>query len=365
MELDLEAIFELDVQKLITVRTHPDHNVDLYIANYTPQVQFDKLWGKHPLLPLCRGLIFDGTGHVIARPFSKFFNYGEYDGPLPTGPFEVTEKMDGSLGIVYPQGNGSFAVATRGSFASDQAIKGTEMLRALYGRYSAYDPLNQGPLFNRDYTYLFEIIYPANRIVVNYGDKEELVLLAVIDIETGRDVPRDEWYMEMREYFDVAPHYPDAAAVHELEVDPDKEGYVVRFLENDLRLKVKGAEYLRLHKVLTGVNARTIWQALNNGDNIEAWMMELPDEFCTYIRTTASKLQDDYDRKAAAVWRIYDRIMESFTGFAYPDRKQFAMEATKHPCASILFTIFDQKDWTKQVWKLVYPAADAPFKVEM
>jgi len=354
MELNLTDIWQLQADKLITVREHPSRELDLYIANYTPQVQFDKLWNKHPLLPLCRGLIFDGTGHVVARPFAKFFNYGEYDGPIPAGSFEVSEKMDGSLGILYWEGD-TPAIATRGSFASEQAVKATEMLQSMW----LHAP------FDRDYTYLFEVIYPANRIVVNYGDREELVLLAVLDTDTGRDIPRAEWYCEMREYFDVARLYPDAKALDALEVDPDKEGYVIRFLENDLRIKVKGAEYLRLHKVLTGVNSRTIWQALVNGDNIEAWMMELPDEFCTYIRTTAAKLQEQFDRKAAAVQRIYDRIMASFEGFAYPDRKQFAMEATKHPCASILFALFDEKDWHKQVWKLVYPAADAPFKVEM
>lgn len=38
-------------------------------------------------------------------------------------------------------------------------------------------------------TYCFEIVYPANKILVDYGKRRELVLLAVIDTEFGFDEP--------------------------------------------------------------------------------------------------------------------------------------------------------------------------------
>lgn len=37
--------------------------------NYTAKAQYDKLWNEVTLQ--CRGLILDGDGNVVARPFSS------------------------------------------------------------------------------------------------------------------------------------------------------------------------------------------------------------------------------------------------------------------------------------------------------
>ena len=144
------------------------------------------------------------------------------------------------------------------------------------------------------------------------------------------------------------------------------EGFVVYWPEENFRLKVKLDEYLRLHKVLTGVSARTIWQALKNGDSLEAWIENVPDEFAEFIRATSRELTTKFDEIAIKVKRDYATIMASFNGFAYPDRKQFAMEALKYKDKDILFLMFDERDWHDRVWKQVYPEAEAPaFKVVM
>ena len=65
-------------------------------------------------------------------------------------PFEVYEKMDGSLGISYTVDNEIF-IATRGSFVSDQSVKANELLNTKYAL--AKSKMNSG------ITYLFEIIY--------------------------------------------------------------------------------------------------------------------------------------------------------------------------------------------------------------
>ena len=89
----------------------------------------------------------------------------------------VTDKADGSLGIIYASPDGSgYAIATRGSFASDQARHATELLRTRYGAF--VPPAGK--------TVLVEIIYPANRIVVDYAGLDDLVLLGAVDIATGR-----------------------------------------------------------------------------------------------------------------------------------------------------------------------------------
>src|SRR5579871_6918930 len=95
--------------EVMAVRQH-----DLILFNYSQMAQFSSRWNWFELNS--RGLIFNATtGEVVARPFRKFFNYGERL-PLPgTSMVEVTEKVDGSLGILYRE-DGDYKIATRGSF---------------------------------------------------------------------------------------------------------------------------------------------------------------------------------------------------------------------------------------------------------
>lgn len=142
-----EKIDELILSGSITKRKHPKY--DIYILNYTPEVQYSNEWT--PDLLMCRGLVVDSDANIVARPFEKFFNYSEEDvNTLPNEPYEVYLKMDGSLGILFNY-NDEWIISTRGSFESEQAIHATEILNTKYK-----DVL---PNLNKELTYLFEIIY--------------------------------------------------------------------------------------------------------------------------------------------------------------------------------------------------------------
>ncbi len=163
-----EDLPKLVAEKLITKRKHPAH--PLWIYNYSPSAVNLKPDEWPEALNDCRGLILTEDGTIVGRPFRKFWNFEPnrdnliVDGELPV----VYEKLDGSLGILcFYQGERIYA--TRGSFESDQAKWFQNKLRS-----SSYPPYEPG------LTYCFEIIYPANRIVVDYGDSEEVVLLAVL-----------------------------------------------------------------------------------------------------------------------------------------------------------------------------------------
>jgi RNA ligase len=156
----------------VRVQRHP--TLPLRIFNYSEKAAYEGVWNAVTLT--CRGLIVDDEDRIAARPFAKFFNYGQAGAaeiPLDA-KVQVVDKMDGSLGIVYPV-PGGYAIATRGSFASEQALHATQVLQA---RYPQWWP-------TPGWTALFEIVYPSNRIVVDYGDVDDLVALGVVDIETG------------------------------------------------------------------------------------------------------------------------------------------------------------------------------------
>src|SRR5687767_12576091 len=103
MRVDLEVLGRLKADRLITTQQHPEF--PLLIHNYTAGCQYSRAWDEYTLM--CRGLITDLQGNVVARPFPKFFNLEEHQMPgsklSPINwnqPFTVTKKMDGSLGIV-------------------------------------------------------------------------------------------------------------------------------------------------------------------------------------------------------------------------------------------------------------------------
>ena len=130
---------------LVRVQRHP--TLPLRIFNYTEQAVFGRHWTA--VTRTCRGLVAAADGRIVARPWPKFFNHGELatEALDLAAPVEVTDKADGSLGILYPVPNGH-AVATRGSFTSEQALHATSTFVDRYaGRWS---PLP-------GWTHLFEI----------------------------------------------------------------------------------------------------------------------------------------------------------------------------------------------------------------
>jgi len=98
-------------------QVHP--TLPLTIWNYSQTTQFEKKWDEITLM--CRGLVTDDKGNIVARPFSKFFNIEE-DRHKATDEFDVYEKMDGSLGIMFNY-ESTWIFASRGSFTSDQSVR--------------------------------------------------------------------------------------------------------------------------------------------------------------------------------------------------------------------------------------------------
>src|SRR5438874_2440055 len=122
--MKLDGIEKLIDEGVVRATRHP--SLPLTIYNYTAKCQYDQLWSD--VTRVCRGLIIDDNGTVVARPFPKFFNMDEHSRSdiVFSKAFTITEKVDGSLGVLYPSGDG-WAIATRGSFTSGQAVKATEI----------------------------------------------------------------------------------------------------------------------------------------------------------------------------------------------------------------------------------------------
>lgn len=348
-KIDIALFNEYVDKKLVSRQEHPKGG--LYIWNYTPNAQFSRTWDDVTLQ--ARGLITDLEGNIVARPFTKFFNYEEYQDTLPNEPFSVHEKMDGSLGILYPQPhNQTLALATRGSFGSAQALKGTQMLWAYFKEHGT-DWIKQG------YTYLFEIIYPENRIVVDYGKEERLVLLAAVNTKDG-----SELIVESIDYPDIAPAVADATSIDQLRdiPRPNTEGYVVRF-ESGLRLKLKYADYVRLHRLLTQVSSKSIWELLKNGQDFAELIENVPDEFYDWVKETADKLRLGHTTLLQTAHDRYNQVKDM------DSRKLMAQElqGDEPVIRAIVFALLDGKEAqaSEISWKSLKPKYEQPFKQDI
>ncbi|MFE2287408.1 RNA ligase [Streptomyces sp. NPDC059443] len=368
-------------------KSHPELPLSLY--TYTRTAQYERVWNQ--VTTRCRGLVADDvTGAVVALPLPKFFNVGEHEAgqpyapALPDEPFEVYDKVDGSLGVVFHYA-GQWRVASRGSFTSTQAVWAQR-------RLDRRDTSGLVP----GTTYLAEILYPQNRIVVDYGDRRDLVLLAAYGA-AGAEVPLAEAAAHWEGIGSVVTVWP-AMPLDELlaltasntlpgggnATGTDAEGFVLRFASG-VRAKAKIAEYVRLHKVLTGVTERDIWrshgiqrfaglpvkqvaQGLNctvadieasGGKPLDALLEQVPDEFDHWVRSVIERLEDE----ARARERAIDEAYASLAHLA-DDRGAFARAAKAIRDSGIrgaLFQRLDGRTTELVTWRQVRPETSDPF----
>lgn len=248
----------------------PCENLVLY--NYTDKCTFDKKWNSTTLN--ARGTVYErSTGKVVAQAFPKFFNFEELETSksrnlLKRTDFKVYEKMDGSLGVIYYY-NGVWNINTRGSFTSDQATEATKML-------SNYR-LDRLP---KDMTLLVEIIYPENKIILDYGNERKLILLGAY--QGGIDLDPELFdlgkLLEMETPVVHQFETIDQLIETQLNLDAKHEGFVVRFRDG-YRVKFKSKEYLKIARILSNCSPLTFWESMKNGKVDQQLLIQIPEEF--------------------------------------------------------------------------------------
>lgn len=376
---------------LVTRKQHP--HLPLSIYTYTRAAQYSRAWTTATLR--CRGLIVDDLTHeIVAWPFPKFFNVGEhahgndYAPPLPDDePFEVYDKVDGSLGIVFHYGD-RWHVASKGSFTSEQAMWAQARISTSDTRFLIPDT-----------TYLAEIIYPGNRIVVDYGDREDLVLLGAYG-PGGQEMYLSYAASDWADIGSVVRTWPalplpELLKLAEANTRPDgtptsgisTEGYVIRYASG-LRAKAKLAEYVRLHKVLTGITERDIWRMLgmqryadqppklvakalgcavdeitalqtSGHSPLDALLDAVPDEFDQWVKSVAARLEFQHTQRQQLVDMAYRGVAHLAS-----DRGTFAraVQVIDDPAnRAAMFLRLDGRPTGLHLWRAIRPETVAPY----
>ena len=340
---------------LIEENRHP--SLPLTIYNYSRECQYEQKWDDVTLQ--CRGLILDDNDVIVARGFNKFFNYEEIEGrgeiPMAYEYVYVQEKMDGSLGILFHYA-GDWHMATRGSLASDQAIEGMKILREKYDLSK----------FHTTVCYICEIIYPENRIVVDYSEERIMFLSAVMD---GREL---NWGTAKALFHssgileeDVVPTATDTISIHlfrNLKAlnELGREGFVLRFHPSNYRVKIKFEEYVRLHRLLTNFSNVDIWEHLSRGEDLDQFLELVPDEFDKWVREWEVAL-----KVAHVMWmKNAQNYLNQLSAEGFTCRKSEALwiqERVPQAYWSILFSMLNGRDPSSQIWKQIRPEYQKPF----
>jgi RNA ligase len=307
--------------------------------NYAGSDTFDD-----PMRRECRGLKFDLSGKLIARPFHKFFNLHEKPHEVPEfGPHAVVmEKLDGSM--VHPAFiNGEIAFMTRAGI-TDQAKMALEFV---YGWDLGDKVIDLCESFlDAGKTPIFEFTSPLNQIVVKY-DEPKLTLLAIRDNKTGNyhspealriaaevaGIPHVRFYDQS--LTDMVAFLAHAKALK------DMEGYVLRVGQQ--LIKVKADDYVLRHRA----KASLLWEKdvlkLVLEGKVDDVIGMLSPEEGTRLQAWADTVNSRLSVLAAVMKGLTDKHHST-------DRREFAsriLDAFETDAAyarSLCFQIYDGRD---------------------
>ena len=287
-----------------TMEKHPD--ADLYIYGYSTGPLASKNLKWNSVTRQMRGLITNTEGKVMARSFEKFFTFNQYlstekvllsDGQvasIPALPYKVYEKLDGSLAVLYWIGDTPY-LATQRSFTSLKARKSSEILHKKYAPF--FDKLK------KDRTYIFEAIYPESKVLIDYGDTEELILLGIIDNETGKDHPlEDIGFPIAKDWTEDLINIKSFDDLKALNIE-NKEGLVIVY-ENGFRVKIKFPWYKEAHVIVNKIiqyeyfidvfqkqlkgllnipsnipNSNDLWRRFQNNEHLHEILKDFPNQY--------------------------------------------------------------------------------------
>lgn len=348
MDIDFGTLLKYEQDNLIRHGVHPTR--DLHVWCYTQYTVYNGYWDD--ITRMARGLVTDGEGYVISRPFPKFFNWGQPEAPGPeitNQPFWAYDKEDGSLIIVSTDANGDVVVNTKGSFTTWHSEEALKMLQG-------WKPVPES-------TALFEFIHPGNRIVLDYGNHQGLILLGAVSHADGCDHFTPEMYADESGWHGNlakprAFHLPSMLNdVKNPENGVNREGFVIVWPNPDgpsWRVKIKFAQYLHLHHVLSKISNVAVWEALADG-TFNTLLELVPDEMYDKVRECADELNGRYSNVNFGVMLSLKGVEE------LPDRKSQAAFITSHvdpEFRGLVFAALDKKDISDKVWKLIKPKFD-------
>lgn len=315
-----------------------------------------------------RGLILEkGTWNLVSLGLHRFFNIEEV--PLAanidfSGEHSVVayDKMDGSYISMYWY-KGSWRFSTRGSIDASGNVGNypftfSELIQR--AKTPGIIEAKTGRIFSKDFTYVFELTSPYNRIVTPY-ENTKLTLIAArrISVDDGDCSLNYRIGEEMHTVWlevvagclgvETAPHHNIAGSLDWViqklkEIKPTDEGFVVVEQVNSAhgfkRVKMKNPSYCALHNLKSENGVENLAVILQKGEDIEVGAL-LPD--LQKILVTAREKMEEL---IVSLNQTYHLAKDEADKETEPraKKKAFASVAVKARVPDFLFTRYSKPE---------------------
>lgn len=124
--------------------------------------------------------------------------------------------------------------------------------------------------------------------------------------------------------------------------------------------KAKYEEYVRLHRLVTGVTARRIWDMLRHSESLGDLIYRVPEEFKKWVLDTEDQLKSQFDRTQRVARDFCERAKD------LASRKEQALFLNVHcPYPGIVFKMLDDQPYDQIIWKLLKPKAERPYREDL
>lgn len=293
---------------------------------YTAQTIYSGTWNRVTLH--ARGHVFNvSSGKCVLRPWDKFFNYSEL--VLPDNSFTPTYRVSAAEGMHFPQNDGNkklqgdfghFIVTDKldGSLCIAGLVDGEPTVTSSGAIHSDHSEWSRNWLechnilgkFEPGLTYMFETIADVFLHPIKY-DYEGCTLLGIIDNATGRELPFDYVEHTAREWGITTPQRVDVTSLADAQkfvagLPANKEGIVITF-ENGFKVKMKGEEFLKVHKLFHGLTPGYLME------NFDIETMTFPDSILSVVPEEFTDLK----KFACEFTRDYTDLLARSIGYAH------------------------------------------------
>lgn len=263
---------------------------EYFVLNYAPGA-------RNEYNELVRGLVVqkpqlgwhgDVLSLIKSFPFIRFFNKGEQEAaPIDFANSKMIEKLDGSMvGVYFPDGNpNNPQYHTRKMLSTHQPDMDFQVggfhgnktfpFMKVIGQYVKQLKFNAEDV---EMTYVFEFIHEASKVLTNYApEKYGLHLLGARNIRTHRELTEDELNVVAQRIGAPRPRSWDSSGDEETickmmdEIEKgtkDFEGMVFRDKTGN-RVKLKRAEYVKLHHLLGSLSFKNLIPKILEGEESE------------------------------------------------------------------------------------------------
>ncbi len=330
-------------------------NPELYLFKYS---QIDSPM-KERIVQESRGIILnrDNNWSIVARPYDKFFNYGEgHAAEIDWDTATCYDKLDGSLVTLYYY-KGKWRVATSGNpDAAGEVWNGfgkkisfADLFWQTWNKQGYKVPtadggesrfaFSHGEIQYKHWesiSFMFELMTPYNKVVVQHFESK-LVLHGARSIKSGNELYINPIATQFG--WEACPTFPintieDIVASAEYINPINNEGYVVTDL-NFNRIKVKSPQYVALHHMRDSLSPRRMLEivATNEGSEFLTYFPELEEMY------NETKLQ--YNKLIVLLSNEIGTLLHTYPN---PSRKDIGLATRGQFWQGIVFPIiFDGK----------------------